>query len=724
LLNELLVLERGLAAAGFSIVPRHPNVQSPGKSAALHVRLDASGMPVESTFLPENRVDSLWTLRKGSHNSFPYIQMKQPLLSVPKDRNWHSNWSEKWKRLSLGEKRQELRNLIQQFPVADADWDKWPGPGLKTYLATRIAVLSKAGTETRSVTALIERFLRATEQSASFIRTLDERLLHDLADADAEFLARICMALVGKKGSKDKVVGAPLYLDVARHEFADDMLSKDQAGRIAAALASSAVTRNDAVCDLTGAARPLHIGPFPRPKLHVLGSPFLFVKNRDIPAAYRYGIFGDRAIGVDAHFVQRLAGALEAITAKHLEGKTWRSIPSEKPKKSDLLLAFVDRALEAPTADVVAGREWEEEEPNGESSPAANRAAFLQRTKRLVDAIRAKVGDDFRQTSVTFCILRKVDEGNAKTILYRASTVGKLYDAAVDWSRAHDNLPDWLTFPVPTKSKSMKDGRPPHIAPLQLPRLTRRLFLKNGTERAKKEPVGISAQEAFSLFLDDGDARSIAAGMLSLLLDRQSQLLSGAAEALRKDAGKVKFDSALKFDRIAALDSVAAIGVSLAKLGRHKEVYMNDAAFKLGQLLAVADVVHVGYCMDMRGGDIPPTLLGNSVLATAQSDPVKALSLLCRRWKPYGAWAKRPSVWTEANKFKDSSDKEQQNRGWVVLKALSQARRVSELAQELHDRLPLHTDDQIRAELLLGYLTGLPTNEKANGEVKPPKGGN
>jgi hypothetical protein len=57
----------------------------------------------------------------------------------------------------------------------------------------------------------------------------------------------------------------------------------------------------------------------------------------------------------------------------------------------------------------------------------------------------AKVGADFRKTPVTFCILRKVDKGNAKTILYRTSTVGELYDAAVDWAQAQNNLPGFIS---------------------------------------------------------------------------------------------------------------------------------------------------------------------------------------------------------------------------------------------------------------------------------------
>jgi hypothetical protein len=313
-----------------------------------------------------------------------------------------------------------------------------------------------------------------------------------------------------------------------------------------------------------------------------------------------------------------------------------------------------------------------------------------------------------------------VDKGNAKTILYRTSTAGKLYDAALDWAQAQENLPGWLTLPVPTRAKAVKYGSAPHIAPLQFPRLTRALFTRGGSERSKREPAGVTAQDAFSLFLNEAGAHHVANAALALVLRRQSELLGGAAEALRKDIGKEKLDNALKFDRAAALGSVAMLGVLLTKTGRHKEIYMNDTAFKLGQLLAVADVVHVGYCIDVRDNKVPPTLLGNSLLTTAQSDPVRALAVLCRRWKPYAAWAKRPSVRAKADRMKVSEKEIEKRGGWAMLTALSQARRLDELARELHAQLPLApgelpltADDAFRAELLLGYVAGLSPREKA-----------
>lgn len=133
MLNELLSLERGLADAGFDVVPRHADVAAPGRTAALQVRLDTAGYPVELAALDANCVAQLWTLRNGKHNSFPYVQLKQPLLSGVTDEGG-------WKEMAAAEKRQLLRTWIGAYPVETGQAPF--GPGLRDSLARRKAALS------------------------------------------------------------------------------------------------------------------------------------------------------------------------------------------------------------------------------------------------------------------------------------------------------------------------------------------------------------------------------------------------------------------------------------------------------------------------------------------------------------------------------------------------------------------------------------------------------
>ena len=144
-----------------------------------------------------------------------------------------------------------------------------------------------------------------------------------------------------------------------------------------------------------------------------------------------------------------------------------------------------------------------------------------------------------------------------------------------------------------------------------------------------------------------------------------------------------------------------------------KEEYMNDTAFKLGQLLAAADVVHAGYCADIRGGSLPPSLLGNQVFTMAQSAPAKALAMLSRRWKPYAGWAKKVERdHNRAETLVASKNPEEQRRGWAIKQARRNAREMRPLAEELAASLAdCEVDDSFRAELLLGYIAGLPKSQ-------------
>jgi hypothetical protein len=84
--------------------------------------------------------------------------------------------------------------------------------------------------------------------------------------------------------------------------------------------------------------------------------------------------------------------------------------------------------------------------------------------------------------------------------------------------------------------------------------------------------------------------------------------------------------------------------------------------------------------------------------------------MLCRRWKPYGAWAKPyGDVRERADKYIASKEKKDQQRGWDIKVALRHARDWKPLSAELANVLPdVEAGDAYRAQLLLGYLAGMP----------------
>lgn len=142
---------------------------------------------------------------------------------------------------------------------------------------------------------------------------------------------------------------------------------------------------------------------------------------------------------------------------------------------------------------------------------------------------------------------------------------------------------------------------------------------------------------------------------------------------------------------------------------------MSDDAFRLGQLLAAADVIHVAYCADLRGGDVPPSLLGNSVLTVAGSHPKRALAILESRLKPYLAWAKREErLRSKIRDMKTAEPKTEEQKkanrlSWAISDGFYSAPRLRTLVNDLRTVISVdRTDNSFKAELLLGYLAGFP----------------
>ena len=687
MLNELIGLERGLSAAGIPIEARHPDIKDVGKGELLRVRLDPAAAVAEIDLLGKDRSAPLWTLRDGQHNSFPFVQVKKPLLAIPdsRDPDWYFEHRDRWKRAKSAERRRILAVLAQSHPRDEALSKQWLPGGLQRRLHERLQQLDalRHG-EAAAVPAVIERFLTAVEGPQTLVSGIVQALMEEVSEGSEAWL---------DIGHRTLVEACSLYFDVARNEFSRDVADRKQIGPVSRALADAADDTKAGRCALTGGTVELLAGKFPQPTLPQLGQTYLFSKNKDIPAAGRYGRFGTDAFPLGRDEASRMAAALTSVTAPELHGKTWQEVPGERRRQIDLLIAFVQGIPDASLADALA-QDRGETEGTDDAVSGNTPAAFKRRTERIFEAVRARVGEDFQKTPVQLCLLRKVDPANRKAIYHRLLTVRELKDSAEAWHQGELNTPDSVMLWTPgAPGEKAVLRRPPHVAPLQLPILTRRQYTHGG--RKATDLVGLSWSQAFALFLREGQHRLNTNTTLRHILRGYGELLSGSAHALR-----LGLDHAKEFDRIAALRAVSVMGVLLARLDRRKEEYVNDAAFKLGQLLAVADVIHIGYCADVRNGQVPPTLLGNAVLPMAQSDPTRALSLLSRRWKPYAAWAKG----TQAARSKDLA----------VRSAVSQARRIRDLGRDLHNSLPTRTNDAFRAELLLGYIAGLP---KATGEA-------
>lgn len=115
---------------------------------------------------------------------------------------------------------------------------------------------------------------------------------------------------------------------------------------------------------------------------------------------------------------------------------------------------------------------------------------------------------------------------------------------------------------------------------------------------------------------------------------------------------------------------------------------MKTPSFWVGRMLSLADQIHLQYCYQVRKGEIPPQLIGNSLMSTALSTPEHAISVLAERMKPYYAWAQTVHTGESVG---------------LTKYFLSQLSKVSTHLAELE--IPKKTNDSDRATMLLGYLS-------------------
>ncbi len=483
--------------------------------------------------------------------------------------------------------------------------------------------------------------------------------------------------------------------------------------------------RSTDTCALTGRLCQLNTDKFPQPNVKVLGQTFLFARNRAIPSLSRYGVTSAASMPVGERVAVELAGAFSTIMAPEREYKTWRGIPGEAPKQTDLLIAFVDGNVNASVLEALSDNdEWQLEEDvgkDGRLSSSLSVRQFEDDSAQLIKLIRAK--NSVLNPLVRFFIFRKIDPANRKTVYTNSSSVNELEQAVDFWLEGERNLPEWLMLPVWLKTvRKEKCARPPHISPLKLISFSRKIFIRGGLE--SQDAGGISAAESLSFFFQTKISKKVGRRLLHMVLMRRGEMLKTVAhldhlprsskrgEELQK---KYKFSRELSQQ---ALQTCTVLGICLADAGRKKEEYMRDTAFLLGRLLASVDVVHAGYCIDVRKGEIPPSLLGNQIFPLAQRSPKKALAVLASRWKPYAAWAKRAEYSVKVEKIREriKGIKKENNQSyeritqkeWGLLRAVNQVRIFQEQSESLKDALKEFqgVTDEFKAELLLGYLAG------------------
>lgn len=273
--------------------------------------------------------------------------------------------------------------------------------------------------------------------------------------------------------------------------------------------------------------------------------------------------------------------------------------------------------------------------------------------------------------------VRKIDNGRSKVIFSRNYSTNQYYKSPEVWQDGCSNLPciDITTPIIPF--------------PLDVHKAVNTIWKQNGEKAtgAKNLVSRMKCYEGIELLLDN-----IEPGVLSCYLSLMLQNNLGLFLYIGNQAGKESPCISSTTSEIGVVLSVLAL--LLYKFGIRKELYMDETAFLLGQLLKVSDNLHALYCKVVRDGSLPPQLAGNSMFILAGDSPFVALATLGQRMIPYIAWAKQYST-----KGKEHS---------------TLAKKYLDIYEQLADRLSARMsrfngwDTFEKSKFFIGYMASLP----------------
>ncbi len=439
---------------------------------------------------------------------------------------------------------------------------------------------------------------------------------------------------------------------------------------------SSTASRTDAYGNVGAKTH----GKFPSVRLPVLGNVILRAMSKESPCQKRYGKVDEFSFPVGHLSRRRMKSALEWLGDPVRKGRTWTDASGacgngKKVASPAVLFAYPSHLppLCPEIAGLLAGA-GDSSDPDG--------ARFEQYAAPVGSALEGMIREH-PQTEVRVIVLMKADKARTKVVQSRCFSATHLLRAGSDWQTAARNIP----FLKIRRFDPNNDNQPTWADPWVPFPLEIVSCINTAWDRAGRhaEPVpGLDVSDGLGLLLEQGRLlRSLAANAIHMLIVNSQTLLLALTQAHQQD--RVHSVSKKYAKHPLLLPSILAL--LLAKLGRWKGDYMKGPPFLVGQLLSLADQLHLRYCYGVRKGQIPPQLVGNALMATALEQPVKALEVLSKRILPYQAWA--------------TTVQEGENIG-LVKYLLAQLGRVSDDLATL--ALPMTCNDGEKAEMLLGYL--------------------
>ena len=402
----------------------------------------------------------------------------------------------------------------------------------------------------------------------------------------------------------------------------------------------------------------------------------------------RYGRVDAESFPVGDKTRTAMKSALAWISSPEREGKTWAIAGA-----NELVFAYPKNM---PPAPPLLARLF----GNGRSSSESDKsreARFEAYAEEALRGMKTLATNAESNSEIEVFAIKKADTARRKIVFYRNYSLAKLEAAVSAWLAGADNIPPILLWKWPPKEKGEKapKGTKPvsceFRAPLPLAAtgLVYAMWSQDGNEKFEPKHRSASLYDGFpvfdglELFLGESVATGLAERMLSLLLQGSGCLCAASGNLARKH------EVLSNARAVAHLEtSLPLFGILLHKLNRTKENYMENAPYLIGRFLNLADGLHAVWCRNVKDKDpLPPQLLGSSLFASFQLNPVQGFANAGMRMKPYIDWAK-------TNQTGDVALSR-----WFV----GEFGRVTAAIEKAG--IPVRLSDADKAEMLLGYLS-------------------
>lgn len=661
MLNELATLRSSLKQFNVHVQELHPWVTRLGYSDALILGLDSSGRVGAVEFLDKRRAVQLPKIKQSNHSNFPSLNWDAPIWRGANRLEQIREFRE-CPRDDVRARLALLKKICTKAELSDSQEDVWEGVKKLAQSYRRRFEKIVVDDEFKAFHVLLDRTATSKVSAREFFESLTDAAFVSCANGSVEATDLVESLLVGMhENGKERMLGkVPILMDLTDcTRFACRVADPRMAFYFSKCLQETETTlERKGTCALTGELMPLEFEKMPSARLPVLGDTIIMSMNPDTPCLKRYGRTGPPVFQVGKTTAAGLNSALLHLTSADREGKNWGRFPGRSKGKLHLLLVYFQSApmLDASLAALFSQGHGAEE----------------LYSATCEDVCRALEGHGTSGSSLLqLFLLNKVSKGQVQIELTLSVTATQVIEGGREWELAIRNVPSCVALDKP---------RVPY--PGDVVRCLKSVWIRRASDSV--ELPGIEVNDIYNLLIAGMPGAELSGRLiLRTALSRASTLLGTVGHAAHREAADKKAWTKISpRARSSYAVAVAVLGLVLYKLGHRKDLYMAEPAFLLGRLLSLVDTLHREYCKEVRGGDIPPQLLGNSLMSTITNDPRRGLARMRERIRVYQGWAA--------------------TRGSALARwSLGEMGRIStDLAQSLPERM----NDAAHAQFLLGYL--------------------